>query len=116
MITFRHNHQIYLDVYLNSGPTCLTRFGRNHVPARCASSGQLFSHHCLKRTLFQITVPSISEKRNWSLCHHEAIRRKHPDVLSDGVILPHDNTHAVPKTQELLQKSNKEVQGPIREV
>ncbi|GBN28382.1 hypothetical protein AVEN_72417-1 [Araneus ventricosus] len=37
---------------------------------------------------------------------YESIRRKSPDMLSDGVILLHDNArpHAALKTQELLQK------------
>ncbi|GBO30841.1 hypothetical protein AVEN_139936-1 [Araneus ventricosus] len=32
-LTFPHNHQIYLGIYLKAGPTCLNRLGRNHVPA-----------------------------------------------------------------------------------
>ncbi|GBM00674.1 hypothetical protein AVEN_118022-1 [Araneus ventricosus] len=47
-----------------TGPTCLTWVDRNDVPTHRASSRQLFSHHCLKRTLFQIGVPSIFEKEN----------------------------------------------------
>ncbi|GBM24269.1 hypothetical protein AVEN_22595-1 [Araneus ventricosus] len=31
-------------------------------------------------------------------------RRKRPGMLSDGVILLHDNTHIASKTQKLLQK------------
>ncbi|GBN97504.1 hypothetical protein AVEN_162751-1, partial [Araneus ventricosus] len=50
--------------------------------------------------------------RKWPLSHHEAIRCKHPGVLSDDVIFLHDNAHAVRKTQELLQKYKKEVQEP----
>ena len=49
---FSHNCQIYLGIYPNAGPTCLTHLGGNHVPARLASSRQLFSHNSLKRTLF----------------------------------------------------------------
>ncbi|GBN52052.1 hypothetical protein AVEN_68170-1 [Araneus ventricosus] len=47
-----------------------------------------------------VTVFSGSEK---------AIRRKRPDMLSDGVILLHDNTHTARKTQELLRKFKWEV-------
>ncbi|GBL77278.1 hypothetical protein AVEN_41730-1 [Araneus ventricosus] len=39
-----------------------------------------------------------------SLDHGDAIRRKRPGMLSDGVILLHGNAHAARKTQELLQK------------
>ncbi|GBN98478.1 hypothetical protein AVEN_148151-1, partial [Araneus ventricosus] len=41
--------------------------------------------------------------------HHEAIRRKRPGMLSDGVILLHDDTHTARETQELLQKFKWEV-------
>ncbi|GBM68629.1 hypothetical protein AVEN_168823-1 [Araneus ventricosus] len=44
-----------------------------------------------------------------SLGHREAIRRKRPGILSDGVTLLHDNTHTARKTQELLQKFKWEV-------
>ncbi|GBM35580.1 hypothetical protein AVEN_121034-1 [Araneus ventricosus] len=43
-------------IYLNAGLTCSIRLGRNRDPAHSASSRQLFSHHCLKITLFQISV------------------------------------------------------------
>ncbi|GBM56250.1 hypothetical protein AVEN_101532-1 [Araneus ventricosus] len=41
----------------------------NHVLTSWASSRQLFSHHSLKRTLFQIIVPSILGKGNshWAI-------------------------------------------------
>ncbi|GBM25969.1 hypothetical protein AVEN_223105-1 [Araneus ventricosus] len=39
-------------VYLKAGPTSLTRIGRNLV----CSPRHLFPHHCLKGTLFQISV------------------------------------------------------------
>ncbi|GBN31661.1 hypothetical protein AVEN_97393-1 [Araneus ventricosus] len=48
--------QLISGIYLNAGPTCLARLGRNQVPAHLASSRQLFSQHSLKRTLFQISV------------------------------------------------------------
>ncbi|GBM02444.1 hypothetical protein AVEN_183269-1, partial [Araneus ventricosus] len=48
-------------------------------------------------------------KRKSSLCHREVIRSKSPAMLSDGVILLHDNIHTVLKTQELLQKFKWEV-------
>ncbi|GBM26616.1 hypothetical protein AVEN_85219-1 [Araneus ventricosus] len=51
------------------------------------------SHHCLKRTLFQISVLSISEK----------------GMLSDGVIFLHGNTHTAFKTEESLHKFKWEV-------
>ncbi|GBL93239.1 hypothetical protein AVEN_42679-2 [Araneus ventricosus] len=43
-------------------------------------------------------------KKKKALGNCEAIRHKRPIMLSDGVILLHDNTHTVRKTQELLQK------------
>ncbi|GBM73667.1 hypothetical protein AVEN_201112-1, partial [Araneus ventricosus] len=66
---FSTYHQIYLGIYPNAGPTCLTRVGENHVPAHRTSSRQLFPHDCLKIILFQISVPSISEKGNshWAI-------------------------------------------------
>ncbi|GBN25991.1 hypothetical protein AVEN_253102-1, partial [Araneus ventricosus] len=51
-------------------------------------------------------------KMKQSLGDHEAIRRKRPGMLSDGVILLHDNTHISRKTQELLQKFKWEVWSP----
>ncbi|GBO19711.1 hypothetical protein AVEN_236275-1, partial [Araneus ventricosus] len=44
-----------------------------------------------------------------TLDHREAIRRKRPGMLSDGVILLNDNTHSAHKTQELLRKFKWEV-------
>ncbi|GBN34523.1 hypothetical protein AVEN_223260-1 [Araneus ventricosus] len=41
-------------IYLKAGPTCLTRFGGNHVSALRAISRKLFSHHCMKKALFQV--------------------------------------------------------------
>ncbi|GBM97721.1 hypothetical protein AVEN_125247-1 [Araneus ventricosus] len=41
--------------------------------------------------------------------HREVIRRKCPDLLSDGVILLHGNTHTANKTQEWLLKFKREV-------
>ncbi|GBN70250.1 hypothetical protein AVEN_221159-1 [Araneus ventricosus] len=43
-------------------------------------------------------------KRKLSLGHPETIRRKRFGMLSDGVILPHDNIHISSKTQEFLQQ------------
>lgn len=63
-ITFLHHHQIYLGIYLITGPICLARFGRKHVPAHWDSSRELFSHQSLKRTLFQISASSISDEGN----------------------------------------------------
>lgn len=64
-IPFPHIHQIFLGIYLKKGPTCLTRLGRDHVPAQWANSRQLFLSHSLRKTLFQISVfYSISETGN----------------------------------------------------
>ncbi|GBM91167.1 hypothetical protein AVEN_130008-1 [Araneus ventricosus] len=52
----------------------------------------------LKRTLFQISVPSISKKKKKVPGRREAIRRKRLGMLSDGVILLHDNTHTARKS------------------
>ncbi|GBN48316.1 hypothetical protein AVEN_249193-1 [Araneus ventricosus] len=60
----------------------------NHVPDKCSS---------------------YFGKRNRSLSHREAIRRKRPGMLCDGVILLHDNTHTARKTQELPRKFKWEV-------
>ncbi|GBN08661.1 hypothetical protein AVEN_257550-1 [Araneus ventricosus] len=61
--------------YLNAGPTCLSQLRRNHVPDHSSS----VSHHCLKRTLFQISGPSNSEKIvSEPSC--KAIRRKLPGM------------------------------------
>ncbi|GBO16839.1 hypothetical protein AVEN_13405-1 [Araneus ventricosus] len=48
-------------------------------------------------------------KRKLSLGHLEVTRRKRPGMLSDGVILLHDNTHTARKTEELLRKFKWEV-------
>ncbi|GBM92890.1 hypothetical protein AVEN_205219-1 [Araneus ventricosus] len=48
--------KVYRGIYLNAGPTCLSRLDRNHVPAHRASSRKLFSYHSLKGTLFQTSV------------------------------------------------------------
>lgn len=55
-ITFSHNHQISLRIHLNVGRTCLYRLSKNHVLVRWAISRKLFSHHSLKRALFQLSV------------------------------------------------------------
>ncbi|GBL88693.1 hypothetical protein AVEN_41395-1 [Araneus ventricosus] len=44
------------------------------------------------------------EKRKQSRGRHEAIRLKRRSILSDGVIVSHDNTRIARKTQEFLQK------------
>lgn len=43
-ITFPHNYQIYLSIYLNTEPTFLIRLRRNHVPSHWAISPQLYLH------------------------------------------------------------------------
>ncbi|GBO41858.1 hypothetical protein AVEN_194975-1 [Araneus ventricosus] len=47
--------------------------------------------------------------------HREAIRRKRPGMLSDGVILLHDNAHAARKTQELPRMFKWEVWTSLSE-
>ncbi|GBM16657.1 hypothetical protein AVEN_88984-1 [Araneus ventricosus] len=43
-------------------------------------------------------------KRKQSLGHREAIRRKRPAMLRDGVILLHDNTHTGRKNARIAAK------------
>ncbi|GBM46158.1 hypothetical protein AVEN_48682-1 [Araneus ventricosus] len=64
---------------------------------------------CLKRTLFQISVPSISEKGNSHCVIVKSIRRKSPGMLSDGAIFLNGNTHTARKTPELPQNFKWEV-------
>ncbi|GBM07965.1 hypothetical protein AVEN_46782-1 [Araneus ventricosus] len=73
-----------------------------------ASSRILFSHQSLKRTLFEICVPSILEKGNnhWTIVKLSDANAS--GMLSDGVIILHV-THTARKTQELLQKFKWEV-------
>ncbi|GBO28669.1 hypothetical protein AVEN_267907-1, partial [Araneus ventricosus] len=52
---------------------------------------------------------NFEEKGNSHWANHEAIRRKRPGMLSDGVIRLHSNTHTARKTQELLQKFKWEI-------
>ncbi|GBO23371.1 hypothetical protein AVEN_19492-1, partial [Araneus ventricosus] len=63
--------------------------------------------HCLNRTLFQISVPSISEKGNshWAKSH-EAIRRKRLGMLSDGVILLNGSTILLAKLKNCCESSS----------
>ncbi|GBO42474.1 hypothetical protein AVEN_147878-1 [Araneus ventricosus] len=68
------------------------------------SSSQLLSHHCLKRTLLQISVLQFRKKGNSHWAINEGIRRRRPGMLNDSVTLLYDNTHTARKTQELLQK------------
>ncbi|GBN40666.1 hypothetical protein AVEN_73347-1 [Araneus ventricosus] len=80
--------------------------------------GSCFAHHHLKRTLFQISVPTISEKNSrwlheWlhdgpilKLGHREAIRRKRPGMLSDAVIFLHGNTHTSLKLKNCCKSSS----------
>lgn len=62
-ITFLHNHQMYLGIYLNARATCLTTHGKNYLSAHWTSSRE-FSHHWLKIPLFQISIPLILVKGN----------------------------------------------------
>ncbi|GBM69307.1 hypothetical protein AVEN_112651-1, partial [Araneus ventricosus] len=48
-------------------------------------------------------------KRKLSLGYPKAIQRKRPGMLSDGIILLHDNTHTARKIQQLLRKFKWEV-------
>ncbi|GBM30865.1 hypothetical protein AVEN_261956-1 [Araneus ventricosus] len=65
----------------------------------------MFSHHGLKSTSFQISVPSISKKGN----SHWAIVKPSDGLSIDGVILLRGNIHTALRTQELLQNFKWEV-------
>ncbi|GBM90054.1 hypothetical protein AVEN_28384-1 [Araneus ventricosus] len=79
--------------------TCLTRFGRNHVPAHClveitSLPIEQFSVAVFTSLFQENLVPDKCSVyfRKRPLGHREAIRRKRPVMLSDGVILLHYNT------------------------
>ncbi|GBN05023.1 hypothetical protein AVEN_196673-1 [Araneus ventricosus] len=103
-------YDLEIRIYLNAGPTCLTRLGRNHVLSIEPVLRQPFSHHSVENL-----VPDKCSlnfvKWKYSLCHREVIQRKCPGMLSDEVILLHDYTHIARKTQELLRKFKWE--GPL---
>ncbi|GBM62001.1 hypothetical protein AVEN_199306-1 [Araneus ventricosus] len=83
---------------------------------------KLKSHPCLlsqftaavfiylsEENLVPVKCPSISEKENSHWSNGEVIRRKRLGLLSDDVILLHDNTHTARKTQKLMQKFKWEI-------
>ncbi|GBN87000.1 hypothetical protein AVEN_145048-1 [Araneus ventricosus] len=47
---------MHCGIYLNAGPTCLTRRGRNQVLSIVPVSRELFSQHSLKKIFLQISV------------------------------------------------------------
>ncbi|GBM39441.1 hypothetical protein AVEN_126321-1 [Araneus ventricosus] len=86
------NRATYGGIYLNAGPTCLTRLGRNHV-----LSIETVLGNCL-------SVRSILEKGNnqWAIMNLA-------DANALDITVLHDNTHTARKTQELLRKFKWEV-------
>ncbi|GBM12319.1 hypothetical protein AVEN_116765-1 [Araneus ventricosus] len=60
-------------------------------------------------TLFNLLLDKCSfnfGKKKYSLAHREVIRRKRPGILSDGVILLHDNTILIAKLKNCCQSSS----------
>ncbi|GBN11154.1 Dual oxidase [Araneus ventricosus] len=94
-----------------TGPTCSTRIGRNHVLSIEPVLGNSF-HISLEENLVPDKCSFYFGKRKLSLGRREVIRSKRPGMLSDGVILLHDNTHTARKTQECLRKFKWEVWSP----
>ncbi|GBN87274.1 hypothetical protein AVEN_246057-1 [Araneus ventricosus] len=95
---------IFKRIYLNEGPTCLARLGGKHVPAHWASSQQLFTHHCLKRTLFQISALSILDK---GYSHWAIVKTSNANAMfSDCVIFLNDIPIPLSKLKICCNSSN----------
>lgn len=63
LITFSHNHQICLSIYLYAGSICLTRFGKNHIPLRDFSAAIFTS--LTEENQFQISTSFNFWNKKW---------------------------------------------------